>query len=337
MKFLFKKFWLLIFFNILIGVPIWIFCAYRTNKYLILKGDTTKFESVIDIETDNIEKGSFSTIYVISFDKSTIFQNFITKNNPKIESGELSIAEASISDIDSYKASKIQYYSSIEKSLILAYTEAKKEDPSINIDYSFYSFDVTYIPLESSFKIGDRIIGINDINNSSRNELLNGLRNMKLGDKVKVIRDDIETFITINDLNGLSVYERYNINKENTYPKYEFKDNYIGGPSGGLLQTLSIYNRLTKEDLTHGLKIAGTGTISINGDVGLIGGVREKVPTAIDDDIDIFFVAAGNYDDALESYNSIINRNKMKLVKIETFYDCLNYLKEGYKNDFKGL
>ena len=337
MKFLFKKFWLLIFFNILIGVPIWIFCAYRTNKYLILKGDTTKFESVIDIETDNIEKGSFSTIYVISFDKSTIFQNFITKNNPKIESGELSIAEASISDIDSYKASKIQYYSSIEKSLILAYTEAKKEDPSINIDYSFYSFDVTYIPLESSFKIGDRIIGINDINNSSRNELLNGLRNMKLGDKVKVIRDDIETFITINELNGLSIYERYNINKEKTFPKYEFKDNYIGGPSGGLLQTLSIYNRLTKEDLTHGLKIAGTGTISINGDVGLIGGVREKVPTAIDDDIDIFFVAAGNYDDALESYNSIINRNKMKLVKIETFYDCLNYLKEGYKNDFKGL
>ena len=337
MKFLFKKFWLLIFFNILIGVPIWIFCAYRTNKYLILKGDTTKFESVIDIETDNIEKGSFSTIYVISFDKSTIFQNFITKNNPKIESGELSIAEASISDIDSYKASKIQYYSSIEKSLILAYTEAKKEDPSINIDYSFYSFDVTYIPLESSFKIGDRIIGINDINNSSRNELLNGLRNMKLGDKVKVIRDDIETFITINDLNGLSIYERYEINKENTYPKYDLKDNYIGGPSGGLLQTLSIYNRLTKEDLTHGLKIAGTGTISINGDVGLIGGVREKVPTAIDDDIDIFFVAAGNYDDALESYNSIINRNKMKLVKIETFYDCLKYLKKGYKNDFKGL
>lgn len=337
MKYLFKKFWMLILFSIIIGVPIWVFCAYRTNKYLILKGDTTKFESVIDIDTNYTEEGSFSTIYVISFDKSTLFQNFITKNNPRVESGELSEAEAAISDSDNYKASKIQYYSSIEISLILAYTEAKKEDSSINIDYKFYSYDVTYIDTRSDFKIGDRIIGINDVDNSNRLNLLEALRKRKIGDKVKVIRDDKEIIITLTETSGFSAYQRYNINMDNTYPKYKFKDNYIGGPSGGLLQTLSIYNRLTKEDLTHGLKIAGTGTISINGTVGLIGGVREKVPTAIDDDINIFFVASGNYDDALESYNSISNKKNMKLVKIETFYDCLNYLKEGYKNDFQGL
>ena len=131
---------------------------------------------------------------------------------------------------------------------------------------------------------------------------------------------------------SISISERYKIDYDNIFPKLKIKDTNIGGPSGGLLQTLSIYNRLVEEDLTHGLKIAGTGTINSNGTVGKIGGIREKIPTALDDNIDIFLCAKGNYDDALDAYNSLNGRSKMKLVCIETFSDAINYLR-GYKDE----
>lgn len=54
----------------------------------------------------------------------------------------------------------------------------------------------------------------------------------------------------------------------------------IGGPSAGLMFTLAIYDRLTPGDLTGGQRIAGTGTVSPDGQVGPIGGVAQKVAAA---------------------------------------------------------
>ena len=50
-----------------------------------------------------------------------------------------------------------------------------------------------------------------------------------------------------------------------------------GGPSAGLMFTLSVYNLLMPTDLTGGRRIAGTGTINLDGTVGPIGGVKQKV------------------------------------------------------------
>ena len=66
-----------------------------------------------------------------------------------------------ISQSESYKAAKIQYYSSIYNSIVLAYNEAKKENSSINIEYSFVGCDVTFYGSNSDFRIGDRIIKLN--------------------------------------------------------------------------------------------------------------------------------------------------------------------------------
>ena len=51
----------------------------------------------------------------------------------------------------------------------------------------------------------------------------------------------------------------------------------IGGPSGGMIFALGIYDQLTKGELTGGASIAGTGTISTDGTVGSIGGIRQKL------------------------------------------------------------
>lgn len=54
------------------------------------------------------------------------------------------------------------------------------------------------------------------------------------------------------------------------------------------MTTLEIYNSLTDDDLTKGYKIVGTGTIDMEGNVGMIGGVKYKLKGAIKKKADIF-------------------------------------------------
>ncbi|MFC6705593.1 PDZ domain-containing protein [Flexivirga alba] len=60
---------------------------------------------------------------------------------------------------------------------------------------------------------------------------------------------------------------------------YEVKVNAgdVGGPSAGTMFTLAIYDLLTPGALTGGHQVAGTGTMSEDGTVGPIGGIRQKM------------------------------------------------------------
>ena len=65
--------------------------------------------------------------------------------------------------------------------------------------------------------------------------------------------------------------------------KYDFpiqvnlKLSDVGGPSGGMIFALGIYDILTPGYLVGGEKVAGTGTIDGNGNIGPIGGIRQKM------------------------------------------------------------
>lgn len=68
----------------------------------------------------------------------------------------------------------------------------------------------------------------------------------------------------------------------------------VGGPSAGLMFALATVDLLTPGEMTGGQDIAGTGTISLDGTVGAIGGVRQKVVGALDDGARWFLVPQGN-------------------------------------------
>ena len=68
----------------------------------------------------------------------------------------------------------------------------------------------------------------------------------------------------------------------------------IGGPSAGMMFALAVVNDLTPEDETGGETIAGTGTVDLSGDVGPIGGIRQKLHGALRDGASWFLAPEGN-------------------------------------------
>jgi PDZ domain-containing secreted protein/Zn-dependent protease/predicted transcriptional regulator len=71
-----------------------------------------------------------------------------------------------------------------------------------------------------------------------------------------------------------------------------FRKRAIGGPSAGLSYALAVYDLLSPQDVAAGRVVAATGTIDLDGRVGPIGGIEEKVESAKSKDAEIFLVPA---------------------------------------------
>ncbi|MDP3968046.1 MAG: PDZ domain-containing protein [Nocardioides sp.] len=89
-------------------------------------------------------------------------------------------------------------------------------------------------------------------------------------------------------------------------PGYDFPfdvgvriDENIGGPSAGLIFSLAVYDTLTPGSLTGGRPVAGTGTLTEDGEVGAIGGIPQKIVAAQAEGAELFLVPPGNCAEAL--------------------------------------
>jgi PDZ domain-containing protein len=71
----------------------------------------------------------------------------------------------------------------------------------------------------------------------------------------------------------------------------------VGGPSAGMMFALGIIDKLTPGKLNGGESVAGTGTITGAGEVGPIGGIRQKMYGALDAGADWFLAPAENCDE----------------------------------------
>ena len=92
----------------------------------------------------------------------------------------------------------------------------------------------------------------------------------------------------------------------------------IGGPSAGLAFTLGILDALRPGELTGGRGVAVTGTISLDGTVGPVGGVVQKTAAVRSAGIGLFLVPSEEY--ALARAHA---GKKLKVVKVDTLDDAL--------------
>jgi len=73
----------------------------------------------------------------------------------------------------------------------------------------------------------------------------------------------------------------------------------IGGPSAGTMFALGIIDLLTPQDEANGQVVAGTGTIDVTGEVGPIGGIRQKLAGAHRDGAAWFLAPESNCDEVV--------------------------------------
>jgi PDZ domain-containing protein len=147
--------------------------------------------------------------------------------------------------------------------------------------------------------------------------------------ELQVIRNQTELNITVPLMAPASANDTPKIGIAIASAGFDFKPPFpvsivtqkiSGGPSAGLMFALTIYNTLSSKDLTGGRQIAGTGTINLDGTVGPIGGVKQKVAAAEAVGASYFLSPVENYDDALSVARHI------KVIKIATVQQAIEFL-----------
>ena len=183
----------------------------------------------------------------------------------------------------------------------------------------------------TDLQVGDNIKSVNGKIIEDINEISAIVQETDEGSQIEIVvlRDNKEITTTSTVYReqdkkyiGVSSITTFDINSDT---KVEITSKTTeSGPSGGLMMSLMVYNALTKQDLTHGKKIVGTGTISLNGQVGEIGGVKYKLMGAVKDHADIFLVPEGNYQEALEVKKD--KKYDIDIVSVKTINDAITYL-----------
>lgn len=303
------KFLIIIFSNLFIFVLC--ITTIPTNYDAYVPGSVEKVGAVVEIKTDDKSENYYSTS-VSYIEKVTLFQKFIFKN---IKQGLVYKRSPGMTSEKDYLQGEIEHNSAIYTSLISAYKEA-----NVYLDYKFvgyYVFDTN----SKNLYIGDVVIGssIDDC----KEKVLTGTFNVLRMDG----KETKEVEVSLNsgdwvDLNiGYDPYPYYEISDENIsiYPSNN------GGPSAGFMQSLKLYDDLVEEKLGENLKIAGTGTIDDNGNVGAIGCVGLKIYTAMYNKCDIFFIPEENRIEAEKYLKNI--KTKMKIVYVNTLSEAITYLR----------
>ena len=92
----------------------------------------------------------------------------------------------------------------------------------------------------------------------------------------------------------------------------------IAGPSAGLAFTLSILDLLTPGELTEGRPLAVTGTMSLDGSVGAVGGVRQKVKAVERRNFRRMLVPEGQYEEARSAASE-----SLEIIEVATLAEAL--------------
>ncbi len=137
-------------------------------------------------------------------------------------------------------------------------------------------------PAVGKLEVNDVITSVNGTAITTLPALSDTVGALAPGDPVTVVvsrggQDVTVTFPTMDNGEGTTVMGVW-VNPTFDMPyKVNVAIDHVGGPSAGLIFTLAIVDLLTPQDELHGAKVAGTGTITPEGEVGPIGGIALKM------------------------------------------------------------
>ncbi|WP_274363424.1 SepM family pheromone-processing serine protease [Paenibacillus thermotolerans] len=190
-----------------------------------------------------------------------------------------------------------------------------------------------------TLKVGDVIQAVNGIKVAQTADFKRLMSGVKPGDSVEIAfmrsgamrTEGVET-ISLGDGTGagLGILPEDAVTVE-TQRKVGIEVADIGGPSAGLMLSLEILNQLMPEPISKGYKIAGTGSVDLEGNVGQIGGIQEKIVAAHRAEVDIFFapadVAPGDSNTRDVQAEAERRGYDIKIVPVKTVQEAYDFLR----------
>ncbi len=316
--------------QILILFVCFLILMWPVNYYIITGGGTIDIKNRVKIQNEYKSKGSLHLAYVAELhgNVATYLLSYVIPSWEREDINDYKVEEEE--DVKSVDfRNQLELQASIDAAIQVAYQKAGK-----TFEIKKEHLYVTYVAKNSlsKLKVGDEILTVAGKKITNFEELRALIESYEVNDEIlfKVRRNQKEKEIVAK------IYLEKNrkvigitMNKSVEYKtkppiKLQFKKSE-SGPSGGLMLALDIYNKLTKQDITKGRKIVGTGTISEDGRVGEIGGVKYKLMGAVKKKADIFIVPQG------ENYQSAIKEAKKKkyniqIIGVKTWEEALEKL-----------
>lgn len=315
--------------GILILVFIFFICNYKLDVSIYAPGGLINMNDRITSEDKIYEgKGSINMTYV-SMVKGTIptyLLSYIIPTWDTVKNENITYDGEDLKntiEIDRYyfKQSISNAYKVAFDAAGVEYSITKTNNYIIHIDEN----------AKTNLKLFDNILKYDNIEFTTFQSMQDYIESKNVGDKIEIEVERngkiINCEATLIDIEGTAKIgiSSIMINEYESTPQINVKTKSSeSGASGGFMTALAIYNSLMEDDITKGLKIAGTGTIDENGNVGIIGGVKYKLSGAVKNKADIFLVAKDNYEEAYE-YKKEQNFD-IELVSISNFKEAIDYL-----------
>ena len=322
-KFVVENWW----FLLSIVIVIFLF-NYHLPYYINMPGGTININDRIECDSCSDINGSLNMLYVSEYEATiaTYLMSYIMPNWDLEEISTQQISDETQEEI--YDRNRLMLDNSIDNAIYVAYKESGKD-----IDISDKRNVVIATTISNGLKIGDEILEIDGNKIEDINEIKDIINASEVGTKLKfkIIRDDEEEEVevevreedSVKMIGAVIVLDLdYKLDPD---IDLKFKASESGS-SGGMMLALSIYSKISGEDLVRGRNIAGTGTIDMVGNVGEIDGIKYKIMGAYKDNIDIVLVPSANYKEAIKVKKKY--DYDMEIVKVDTFSDVIEYLKK---------
>lgn len=184
------------------------------------------------------------------------------------------------------------------------------------------------VPAEEALELGDTITAVDGVGITDISEIGPIVENREPGEVITltVVREGHPVEVQVElvereDEPGVAMVGV--VLGELTKPPFPLtiEEGDVGGPSAGMMHTLAIIDTLTEGELTKGKVIAGTGTVNLAGEVGPIGGIRQKVVAAEAAGASHILVPRDNYQAALSA-----PREDIEIVPIASIEEAMAFL-----------
>ncbi|MED0656620.1 SepM family pheromone-processing serine protease [Anoxybacillus ayderensis] len=313
---------------------------FHLPYYVTMPGTAEPLRPLVEVEGGYKEKGKFM-LTTVRMGQANVFSFALAHISKYNELYRIDEVRQEGENDEEYAHRQLKMMeNSKETAIAVAYKKANRSFSYRNKGvYVLYVVDG--MPAANVLKSGDQLVAIDGQRIEEADAFIQYVSVKKKGDRVRVTykRAGKEKTATLTlapfpkEKNrvglGVSVMTDRDIV---TDPPVRIESDKIGGPSAGLMFALEVYNQLIPEDLTKGYRIAGTGTINIDGEVGPIGGISQKVIAAHKAGADIFFAPnergakRSNYKEAVKTAKDI--GTKMKIVPVDTFDDAVQFLQK---------